>query len=316
MPSCLAALTIASSVATARAQAAPPAPPAARGPDVAAEADDASAEADEEEAAAKPAPKKKPTSSAVGASEKKKSDGASDEVPPEPPKTAAMLPPPVDPRADEQEPRPFPSSSPPLSRVRHVEIGPDAGLWVRSAEGSSVSYAPAFAWGFHARSELFEYLAAAVFLSRARHDVDVRRGGLGLVDTEVDQPALDVLELGARAEPTYRPVPDLRLWLGLGVAWGLITAKEPSTSGANAVASADRRGVFLEYSASLGATWDVIPSWLALSLSGSAGLLSNQRGDVFYDHQAISQSGSTTTIGGLPKLESSYSVLFGVGMIL
>jgi len=247
---------------------------------------------------------------------RKKKDTAA-EPPPPPPKTSeAPLPPPAPPHSDEQTPRPYFVDASPVGRQRHAEIGPDFGIWSRPAKGDSVSYAPAVAWGVHVRAELWKYLGVTTYFSRARHPVDVPRGGLGLADTSIDQEPLDVLQLGARLQPTIMPMSTLRLWLGIGAAWGHVSAEEPTTTGPNSVEYADRTGAYLEYSLAVGATWDVVPEWMAISLMASGGVLSNQSGDVFTDHQAISPSGTTTTIGALPEFESSLTAQLGIGMIL
>jgi hypothetical protein len=279
-------------------------PPAADAPKAAAADDE---DGDETDAEAPPETATKAEKSSVK-SERTESTAPSKEM--------ERLPPPPPPRVDEQEPRPFLYTFRPLTKERHIEVGPDAGVWFRSAKGSTVEYAPGFAWGIHTRAELWKYLDVTAYFSRAQHSVDVPRGSLGLADTNVEQPALDVVQIGGRIEPTLRPIADLRLWLGLGIGWGHITADAPTTSGANAATYADRTGVYLEYSAALGATWDVIPSWLALSLSASGGLLTNQSGDLFHDHQAISNNGTLVTLAALPELESSYAALLGVGIVL
>lgn len=289
------ALTLSAGASPAFAQAAP-APVDPAGPAV---ATDDEAEADTGDEAP---PKKKATPSA-----------ASSDVPPEPDRDVRRLPPPGEPRADEQEPRPYLKLVRPLSRERHIEIGPDVGIWSRPAEGDSIEYEPALAYGVHLRVPLASFLAITGYFSQASHSVTIPRGSLGL-DFEIEQEPLQVTHLGSRLEPTLEPIPNLRLWLGLGIAWGHIRAEEPDSDGE--MAYADRSGVYLEYSGSLGATWDVIPSWLAVSLSGSAGVLTAQTGDLFDDHQVIQKDGTTTTMGAMPELAGSYSALLGLGIVL
>lgn len=228
----------------------------------------------------------------------------------------APPPPPADPRMDEQEPRPFFGVARGDQPERHVEIGPDVGVWSRPAEGNGVSYAPGLAYGAHARVELWRFLGFRVYANQSSHAVDVPRSALGLDDTQIEQPDLEVFQLGARAEPTYMPMPTLRLWAGLGVAWARATAPEPSSSGATAIHYADRSGVLLEYSAALGATWDFVPRWLAATASVSGGLIRAQTGDLFNAHTVNDGAGGTRRMGGLPEFESSFSALLGVGMIL
>lgn len=218
------------------------------------------------------------------------------------------LPPPPAPRADEQsgtyleQPKPY-------RNVRHVEVGPDLGIWSRPAKNDSASYSAGFGWGAHARIEILPVLGFSAYANDAKHSVK-------MADPAIDQPALDVLQIGARVEPTWRVLPTLRLWLGLGIAWGSVGAPAPTMDGVQDASLTDRSGVFLEYSAALGGTYDVIPNWLALSLSLSGGIMANQSGDLFDDTQAITNNGLMSRLPGLPEMESSFSALLGVGMIL
>src|SRR4029078_10920365 len=108
--------------------------------------------------------------------------------------------------------------------------GPDVGIWSRPARGSGVKYSPGFVYGADARVEIFQFLGFRAYANQSRHAVDVGEGEL-VENTTVDQPALEVLQIGARLEPTYLLLPTLRLWAGLGVAWGRATAPEPDTHG-------------------------------------------------------------------------------------
>jgi hypothetical protein len=218
------------------------------------------------------------------------------------------LPPPGAPRAEEQ-PGLFLEQPRPHRHVRHVEVGPDFGLWSRPAKNDSASYSAGFGWGAHARIEILPVLGFSAYANAAKHAVT-------MADSAIDQPAIDVLQIGARLEPTWRVIPTLRLWLGLGVAWGRAAAPAPTMDGVQDSSLTDRSGVFLEYSAALGGTYDVIPNWLALSLSVSGGVMANQSGDLFNGTQAIKDDGFMSRLPGLPEMESSFSALLGVGMIL
>lgn len=227
-----------------------------------------------------------------------------------------LLPPPADPRLDEQEPRPLFAPPDAARSERHLEIGPDVGIWLRTADSDDVSYAPGLAYGAHARADLWPVLGFRVYFSNARHAVELARGALGLEDTAVDQPDLEVFQLGFRAEPTYMPTSTLRLWAGLGIAWAHVTAPRPTSTGAVQVQYADRTAVFLEYSAAAGATWDFVPDWLAATLSASGGILTSHSGDAFREHTVSDGAGGTVSMGGLPKVKTSFAAHLGVGMIL
>lgn len=257
------------------------------------------------------------------------SDALDDDEAPQPKKASASvpfaeprrdeekpLPPPGDPRMDEQEPRPFFAEPRSDERERHLEVGPDVGFRMRPAKGDGVSYGPGFDYGAHVRVELLSFLGFRAYFDNSTHAVDVPRGSLGLADTQIDQPDLEVFQLGARLEPTYMPLPTLRLWAGVGLAWARATAPQPSSTGATHVRYADRSGVWLEYSGALGATWDFVPRWAAATLSLSGGLVTDQSGDLFHDHVVSDGAGGTIRMDGLPELEASFAAHLGVGMIL
>jgi hypothetical protein len=197
-----------------------------------------------------------------------------------------------------------------------VEVGPDVGFWSRPAEGEGVKYSPGLAYGAHARAELWSFLGFRVSFSQSTHAVEVPAGSLGLPGSVLDQPDLEVFQIGGRLEPTLMPLPTLRLWAGVGVAWARATAPQPSSSGALQIRYADRSGVMLEYSGALGATWDAVPRWLALTLSGSAGIVTDQSGDLFLEHVVSDGTGGTTRLQGLPEFAGSYAVHLGAGIVL
>jgi hypothetical protein len=254
------------------------------------------------------------------ADEPKTTPKAADEpvVEPKPEPPAEPLPPPLPPpQPNEQEGGPYVAPPEAEGPERKLEVGPDFGITAREAEGDGVSYSPGFTWGAHLRVELVSFLGFRAYFNNSYHAVDVPDGALAvhsLSPDQVDQEALKVTVIGARLEPTWVVTPELRLWAGLGVAWGRVFAEEPSTE--PEVASHDRTGVLLEWTGSLGGSYDVIPNWFAVTLLLSGGFVSNQSGDVFDRTQAISQTGQITYLGGLPEFASTLSALVGLGIIL
>lgn len=227
-------------------------------------------------------------------------------------------PPPPPPRADEQLPRPYLKLPEPEKPSRKVELGPHFGVEYLPASGSGVSYGPGFAWGGHARIVLAPWLGLRVSFTQSSQPVSVPDGALGLpAGTHIDQPDLSVLLLRVRVEPTWVVSPRFRLWAGVGAGWGRISAPAVTTSGAQAgLHSATRKGVMLEFAGELGASFDVIPNWLAVSLMGSGGVLTNQTGEVFTPSQAFTADGHRIQLAGLPHFGSSLSALLGVGVLL
>ena len=267
----------------------------------------------------KPEPEAKPPEESSSAAETKpkpapeakKDDAGSlpegdDETPPEPP-----LPPP---RSDEQEPRPVFHANEPDKPRRLVLVGPDLGLTLRNADGSGASYSPGLSWGAHVRAELLPFLGFRAWFTQTQHSVDVSGADLGLPGHDVDQDPLTIAIIGARLEPTWTVTPRLRLWLGLGVGWNRVNA--PIATITPEVVVAKRKGVFLEWSAALGGSYEVVKDWLAVSLMLSGGFTSNQSGNVFDSVQGIDQTGSKVTVGGYPEIESTASALLGVDVIL
>ncbi len=227
-------------------------------------------------------------------------------------------PPPPEPRADEQQPRPYLKLPPADKPSRMVELGPHIGVGYLPANGAQASYDAGFAWGAHARIELAPWMGFRVSFTNSTHAVTVPDGGLGLpAGTRIDQPALSVLLLRARLEPTWVVSPRLRLWAGVGAGWGRISAPALSTAGTEAgLQSAERKGVMLEFSGEVGASFDIIPDWLTTSLLVSGGIVTNQSGEVFSPSQAFTADGHRVQLDGLPHFGSSLSALLGVGVLL
>lgn len=268
---------------------------------------------------AEPEHKAKPEDTSTSAGEstagKKASHGGTAEGKPE---DKNQPPPPPPPRADEQEPRPYLELPPPEKPSRQVELGPHLGVQYLPADGSAVSYNAGPAWGAHARIELAPWMGLRLSFTRSTHAVTVPDGGLGLpAGTGIHQPDLSVLLLRARLEPTWVVSPRLRLWAAVGAGWGRISAPSVTTTGTEAgLHSAGRKGVMLEFSGALGASFDVIPDWLAASLMVAGGAVTNQSGEVFSRPQVFTADGHRLYMDGLPHFGGSLSALLGVGVLL
>jgi hypothetical protein len=229
---------------------------------------------------------------------------------------APPIPPPAPPRAGEQRPAPFFYGPERSGRVRNVDVGLLAGISHRPSDQSTASYSAGFAYGVHARIEAARWLGVRAYVLKSDHSVTIPQGALGLPGTDVQQPDLDVTLLALRAEPTWVVTPRIRLWAGIGIGWSFVSADPLTTSGPFTVRTAERHGVGLEPSAGLGGSFDAVPGWLSVSLVTSAGLLTEQSGDMFERVQGIDANGSIVYAAGLPKFESAYSVLLAVGALL
>jgi hypothetical protein len=225
------------------------------------------------------------------------------------------LPPPAPPRADSQSPRPYVLFRE-RPRERKLELGPDFAVWHRNTEsGSSASYGTGVAFGAHARIELREWLGLRLFFLWGKHGVDVDSRGLQLSSGTVEQPdTISVTELGARIEPTWVVIPRLRLWAGAGASWARAQASRPVS--ATSAVNTTEAGVFIELGGAVGATFDVIPEWLAVWVSGSLGAVVDESGDLFQQQQAIAADGALLQIGGLPRMSTALATTLGVALVL
>jgi hypothetical protein len=223
------------------------------------------------------------------------------------------------PRADEQTPKPYFAPATRERRLELLDVGPDLGMALRPAEGDTITYSVGLTYGAHARVEILRWLGFRAIVHRSSHAVSADDGAL-LSGTRVDHPKLDVLHLGARVEPTWVLYRGVRLWAGLGVGWDRIWADRPTLTGRQ-VQAADRTGVAVEYSATAGATLDIVPKWFAVSLSLGAALVASQSGGMFEPLQAVDEDISRPNdplvyIAGLPEFEGAYSAVLGLGLLL
>jgi hypothetical protein len=233
----------------------------------------------------------------------------------------AAAPPLPDPTADAQEPRPVAGETEPDAPMRNVDLGPDAGIWARPAEGNTgVSYSAGFSWGAHARLEIVDWMGVRALVNVTRHAVSVERGALGpTADTEVEQPSLRVVYLAALLEPTWVITPRLRVWGGLGGGWATVEAPAPRDQGDTELHSTRRTGVYLDLLAELGVTLDVVRDWMAASVSVTGGVPVNQSGAAFDRVQTLQQNPPAEEIQhyeALPKFAGSVSILAGLGILL
>jgi len=258
-----------------------------------------------------------PEAARAAPSAKPEAPARADEPPDVPSTQQQALPPPGPPRADSQSPRPYVLFRE-RPRERNLELGPDFAVWHRTTEsGSSASYTTGVAFGAHARIELRQWLGLRLFFLWGKHGVEVDSRGLELSSGEVEHPDISVTELGARIEPTWVVLPRLRLWAGAGASWARAQAPRPTiTTTAGPASTTERAGIFIELGGALGATYDVIPEWLAVWVSGTAGFVVDESGDLFHEQQAIAADGSILHIGGLPGMSAALSTTLGVALVL
>lgn len=207
------------------------------------------------------------------------------------------------------------SDHPPLPPSRRVELGFDTGLARRPASGSDLSYATGVLWGGHISLPLASWLNFRAAAAESAAPVTLREGALGLTDTEVSQPDLDVLCVSARLEPAWKVSSVVRLWAGPEVAWIRATAREPTTRGTLVIRTATRHGVALEVGGSVGSSLEVIPNWLVLGLSVGAFSVLDQGGSLHDRVQGFDQDGHMLQIGRYPKFAGSFRSVLGLGVL-
>jgi hypothetical protein len=223
------------------------------------------------------------------------------------------------PESDEQLPRPYRAPPERDARAEMFDLGFDLGVASRPADSDSIHYSVGPTYGVHGRAEVLPWLGVRVLVSNSVHAVSVDGEAL-LAGTSADQPSLQVLELGARVEPTLRLSARARAWLGVGLAWNRIWADRARFEGRD-VQGVDRTGVAVEYSAALGGTFDVIPRWLTLGLALSAARIGDQSGRMFDDIQGVDEDVSRPNdplvrIAGLPDFRGAYDAVLSVGLLL
>lgn len=223
------------------------------------------------------------------------------------------------PETDDQVPRPYRAPREREPRLELFELGLDLGVAARPADSDSIHYDAGPTYGVHGRVEVLSWLGVRAMVSNSVHAVTVDGAAL-LAGASAEQPGLQVLELGARLEPTLRLTPQARVWLGLGMAWNRIWADRATFSGRD-VQGVDRTGVAVEYAAALGGTYDVLPRWLALSFAVSAAHVGDQSGGMFDERQGIDEDVSRPNdplvrIGALPDFRAAYDAVLSVGILL
>ncbi len=259
---------------------------------------------------AKDTASKKPDKKAGKKPGKKSDDAKKTEELPEGDDQVKVAPPPPEPKAGDQYPAPVELTAPPKKR-RWISVGLDVASLMRPSGRDDVRYLPGLFWGGHVRAELLDYLGLRAYFTRGQHSVGLDDGALG--PTTASQPNVTVSSIGGRLEPTLRVERRARLFLGLGVAWSRLVAPELETQ--PQWRSFERSGVFLEWTAALGALIDVIEDHAGIVVSLHAGATSNASGSAFDNVQAIDHNGLRARIGGLPISETTFGANLGVEAI-
>jgi opacity protein-like surface antigen len=239
--------------------------------------------------------------------------------------TDAPPPPPaeMDAVAARPAPPPRPPSLPALSTTpppptRHVDIGGGVALISRLAASSNdgVSYGTGVGFGLSARWSVVSFLRVNLYAARSVHDVHLPSHALGLPG-DPTAPKLTSYSFGLRVAPTLTIGPRARAWVSAGVGWGRLEfGRFQVAQGGGSFTVRERAASFIEFPAGLGASFDVIPNWLAVELETTAALLTSQRGTALEKAQAIDVAGKRVDVGAMPGVAANFVTTLGVAIIL
>jgi hypothetical protein len=231
------------------------------------------------------------------------------------PQTSEVLP---DPNPTQQTPAPVMGRPAPFPSPPRAEVGFDAGLVARPASGDGpVHYPVGGTVGGHVRLEVLEWLGARLASRFEFSHASFDDGALGLPSgTSIDQPQLRRIQISLMAEPTWRPLPRLLLYVGVGGGWGRTTGERMHTSGAESVVLPSRSAVFVEFPLSVGGRFEIVKNWLVVNLQASASLLIDQSGHLLETYDTPNRAGLLTPVGPFPDQGTSFSLLTGLGLLL
>lgn len=186
-----------------------------------------------------------------------------------------------------------------------------------SVNPDGIGYDPAVQFSFQGRGYVSPWLSFSLYYVRASHEVSLPPGAAGMDYEQIDMDTVLSYSLGARVEPTYRVSDTFRAWLSLGVGWGRmsldkVTVQEQDRS----YTVRDRAGVFVEVPFGIGASYEIVPRWLAIQAEADVAHLSKQSGKLFDPTPFVDNKGSRDAVGPMPTQTISSSFLLGVSLIL
>ncbi|MDI1433930.1 hypothetical protein [Polyangium sorediatum] len=223
------------------------------------------------------------------------------------------------------EPPPRPKELPPLDITeppftRHVDFGGGVALVHRIPSGDTgVRYPASVGMGLWARVDITRYLRASLYAVRTERDFNMPSGALGLVGDPGDA-EFYTYSFGLRIAPTWRITPRARAWVSAGAGWGRLELGRFSvaTSGGSVFPVRERAASFVEIPLGLGASFDVVPRWLALEIETTGAFYPEtaQRGRAFEEEQAIDASGRRVTVGPFPRFAGGFVTTLGLSLVL
>ena len=133
-------------------------------------------------------------------------------------------------------------------------------------------------------------------------------------DFNFKQSSLSLFSLGMRLEPSLRVHKRVRIVGVLNWSWVRFVAEMPTASGFEL--RANRAGVEMNWGLGVGASFEVIPDWVELNVSGTYNLASSQSGSA-YDKRGIQAvvDGEITHLAPLPRLGNAVDLIAHLGFI-
>lgn len=217
---------------------------------------------------------------------------------------------------------PQPAAEPPLW-ARRLDIGGDVAFVARPASATSegaatgIRYRTAIGFGLHARWDLFRYLRFTAYFVDTHHTVLIPQGSLG-VGGQITLDAAKTYAFGARLSPTL-PLGDRgRVWVTSGVGWGRLELGRMSVQepGREAFEVRERSMSFVEVPVGLGASFEIVPRWLAVEIEVTGAFVLSQEGNALHDAQAIDTAGRKRVIGSFPEMDASFVQTLGLSLLL
>jgi hypothetical protein len=210
---------------------------------------------------------------------------------------------------------------------RHVEIGGEAALVMRlsshdlDGQPSDIRYAPAIGYGFHARMELYRYLHFTAWFLSARHDVRLVPASFGVAGDftapPLSIPPAETMVFGARLAPTLPLSSRGRAWVTLGAGWGRMHMPRALVDGHPEQPFVHARSsTFVEVPLGMGASFEIIPRWLAIEIQTTGAFVMGQSGEALEPAQAIDALGRRRSIRALPSLDASFVQTLGLSILL
>lgn len=204
-----------------------------------------------------------------------------------------------------------------------AELSALAGYGVRSASTDDsvnpdgIGYDPAFQLSFQARGYVWSWLNVAAYYVTSSHEINLPRGAAGFDYEQIEMGKVLAYSLGARIEPTYRVTDEFRTWLSIGIGWGRMRLDKVNVVEADRSYTVRKRtGVFVEVPLGIGASYEVIPRWLAIQAEADIAPLSKQSGKLFDPTTFVDSQGTLDSVGPMPTQTISASFLLGVSLLL